>query len=337
MNKAIGLLKISTFLFVWLYGGWVFAQTVPSSCESAEDVEAQYYEDAYRLAMRKVLNQNLDDMDSIEITPAHVDTVLNAILAVYNAVELPARDTVVEMFDIHTFPYPSVVSFLVAVYPSHPWVQNLSNGIIPTGNDEVDALIDLYGLELMNYIDFSGAFSYHLAVFEPAQPLNLYALATAFEAIPGVNYSGPNAYGGDGNDITDTIFSDHVSLSFSHGWGDCMAGCMARRYWHFKVYFDCSVEYVGSSGSEIIFLSTSETASGRMRAFPNPFTDKLHLEGLDGHVAYTIFDLKGAQLKSGFTENGTIFGLENLAPGLYLLQVLEAHTTQSIRIVKDGN
>jgi hypothetical protein len=158
-----------------------------------------------------------------------------------------------------------------------------------------------------------------------------------FVAIDGVNYSEPNYFYGDGNDITSEVFSDHVELTYSYGWGDCQSGCKSRRFWQFRVYFDCSVEYVGSFGDVLYTLSTDEGQQARISAFPNPFTDQITVGGLGGHAAFNIVDMKGSAVMVGFTERGTISGLENLSPGLYLLQVLDWHSSHSIRIVKQAN
>ncbi len=34
--------------------------------------------------------------------------------------------------------------------------------------------------------------------------------------------------------INDSIYSTHVELTYSYGWGDCPSGCMWRRYWKFS-------------------------------------------------------------------------------------------------------
>jgi hypothetical protein len=40
-----------------------------------------------------------------------------------------------------------------------------------------------------------------------------------------------------------------VRLDYSVGYGDCPAGCIGRRFYHFVVHADGTVEYRGASGT----------------------------------------------------------------------------------------
>ena len=53
---------------------------------------------------------------------------------------------------------------------------------------------------------------------------------------------------GDGNDIR-ALRGAPILLDYSVGYGDCPAGCIARRTYHFAVHADGTVEYLGASGS----------------------------------------------------------------------------------------
>ena len=54
--------------------------------------------------------------------------------------------------------------------------------------------------------------------------------------------------GGDGNDIRASR-ADLILLDYSVGYGDCPAGCIGRRFYHFAVHEDGTVDYLGASGS----------------------------------------------------------------------------------------
>ena len=73
------------------------SQTVPSSCTAADSIVKLYNDDADRLAMRHTFNFNLPYKDSITINKPLHKTYINALLAVFNAINLPARDTVVQL------------------------------------------------------------------------------------------------------------------------------------------------------------------------------------------------------------------------------------------------
>ncbi|MBK9593343.1 MAG: hypothetical protein IPO32_18210 [Crocinitomicaceae bacterium] len=84
--------------------------------------------------MPKFIEQNSTYPDTIHIPQTHVDTILNALIAVYNATSLPARDTVVTIYGITAQNYPTVDGIYVQVDTTAAWSDSLDNGIIPTGN-----------------------------------------------------------------------------------------------------------------------------------------------------------------------------------------------------------
>ncbi|MBL0127917.1 MAG: hypothetical protein IPP83_10775 [Flavobacteriales bacterium] len=121
----------------------------------------------------------------------------------------------------------------------------------------------------------------HLAVFQTAANQNLHALCALFAGMQGVLYAEPDGGCCDGNTITDSVYVDHVNIVYSHGWGDCPAGCTARRFWEFNVLPDCSVEYMGSHGAPLQLPTAVPTGlSPALKAYPNPSTDLIHVEGV---------------------------------------------------------
>src|SRR5215218_8938480 len=78
-------------------------QIISSSCTAPDSIVEKYTTDAYRMTMNKLYRNNISYKDSVHIPYSHVDTVMRALLAVYNATGLPARDTVVTQYDIHVY------------------------------------------------------------------------------------------------------------------------------------------------------------------------------------------------------------------------------------------
>ncbi|WP_317900161.1 T9SS type A sorting domain-containing protein [Aurantibacillus circumpalustris] len=251
-------------IFVFFTGTHsVVSQTVVSSCSASDSVKVLYIDDADRLALKKIYQQNLTDTNSIVIPQAHTDTILKALIAVYNATTLPARNAVVSLYNIHTFPNPIMNRLYVAADSTLPWMQQLKAGNIPTGNTQADGLISTYSLTIQNYSSYSSWFSYHVVTFKSDSNYNTAPLTDLFENISGVVFSETGSVVGDGNDISAVIYPNHVELTYSLGWGDCPAGCINRHFWKFNVYYDCSVEYVGEYGPPLppvppkIFVSGS--------------------------------------------------------------------------------
>jgi hypothetical protein len=88
-----------------------------------------------------------------------------------------------------------------------------------------------------------------LITLAPPEPLNIKALARLFNGITGVRFAEPNGVVGDGNDIAGSVGDSRVLLDYSVGYGDCPAGCIARRFYHFAIHDDGTVEYLGATGS----------------------------------------------------------------------------------------
>src|SRR6266571_8736177 len=159
---------------------------------------------------------------------------------------LRARDTVVDVFGIHARGR-STRSLLLQLLGNETWVERLARREIPTGEPTVDTLLARYSLSV------GTVYTLHdgdvLITLGPPEPLNITALAGLFRGISGVRFAQPNNLIGDGNDIGGLIDGSRVLLDYSVGYGDCPSGCIARRFYHFAVRDDGTVEYLGASGS----------------------------------------------------------------------------------------
>ena len=228
---------------------------IPGFCDAPPAVTSFYTTEAKQLALREMLTDPFWE-DSINVPAELYKPILNALLAVYNATQYAERDSVVECFAIKAFPIPYPYSISVSTDTSVAWVKKLLNNITPTGNAQVDQLMETYGLTKASQFIFSGNAIFSI---QSAQPLNCVALAKKFEPIVGVNYSEPEGSVGDGNNIIYSKLNDQITLVYSVGWGDCPSGCISRRYWKFNV-LNCEVQFAGASGEHPdIQLSCSNT------------------------------------------------------------------------------
>ncbi|MCF8254469.1 MAG: T9SS type A sorting domain-containing protein [Bacteroidia bacterium] len=318
----LALLNISIHLTI--------GQTVPSNCTAADSVVNKYLPDAYRLTIRRAQRNNLTIKDSIQIPKEYRDTTLSALIAVYNATSLQARDTI---FNIHTFPFPDLNTILVAADSNLNWMKNLRNGILPTGNQEVDSLMSAYWLKPGRYFDYNFQ-PYHYVVLKSDSQLNILPLTKLFLLLPNVYYSEQNSIIGDGPDIIDSIFADHIELLYSIGWGDCPAGCIYRRFWKFNVYWDCSVEFVNSYGSLLPITSVNEVKVKKLEIYPNPFTQNLFIDGINEEFNFSISNQLGQTIKSGRCLN-QIEGLVELKSGLYFLTISNNNFHSTYKILKE--
>lgn len=270
----------------------VHGQRVPSSCNASDSIRDFYTIDAKRLAYRKIIRQGLDSKDSIIIPQAHSDTIMNALLAVYNATSLPARDSVVLIFQIKSFG-PQLNSIIITADTNLVWMKNLRTDVFPTGNSFIDSLISVFNFKVGDK-DYWPRF-----VLNSEISYNLNPIIANLKKIEGVGLVGSNNYYGDGNEITDSVFTDYVELIYSYGWGDCPSGCAYRRFWKFRVYYDCSVEFVESYGTPLDITSVHYVPSDEVSFFPNPFENFIIVSGIRNEFHYTISNLLGQIVQAG--------------------------------------
>lgn len=211
-----------------------------------EALRSAYREDAARLALRHLTASGDPARSDVELPATLVASLYNALVHVFNARDLSARDSVVDLYRVHTFPNPDVLSVTLGLDSTAAWVRSLREGGVPTGNAQFDELVDTYDLELERYHDLQ--IIYDLAALRAAAPLNTIALAPMFRDIEGVLTASPQTWFGDGNDIRASAVSDGWRLDYSRGFGDCPAGCTGRYTWMFRVDADGNVTYEGTTG-----------------------------------------------------------------------------------------
>lgn len=225
--------------------------TVQSSTADDSQVpaatRAAYRDDAARLALRYALVHD-PQCSSVVAIPADLAAALyTALVEVFNATGFPARDSVVDIYDIHALDRPPVHSVMVGVDRSAAWVDAWRQGGRLTGNVAIDLLMEAWDLDVQRYLELL-SLPYDIAVLESAAPLNTIALAAEFGAVAGVPMSSPEWLVGDGNDILAARDSAGWRLDYSVGYGDCPAGCTERVVWTFLVFDDGRVRYEGSRG-----------------------------------------------------------------------------------------
>jgi hypothetical protein len=215
------------------------APTAPGPEPTPTPATTTWDQDAVALAIDEMDEPGSSLRDSIDIPLSLFVALRDALIAVDQAKQLPARDTVVAIYDIHHFSQPK--SLLVSVDTTQAWAAAWWRGEALTGNAVVDSLVRRYGLTLRN-LDFPWA---PTVVLTPSRDLHVSALVARFAPIPGVLYAQPNYRSGDGPTIWGTREPDAWRLDYEWAWGDCESGCIAHEAWSFRVRTDGSVEYLG--------------------------------------------------------------------------------------------
>jgi hypothetical protein len=307
-----------------------FGQRIKSNCVANDSITNIYRNDADRLTLKRFYRNDSKFADSINI-PNHIsDTVLKALIAVYNVKSIPARDTVIDQFGIHTFNDFSINRFQLDADSNLGWVKNLVKGKIPCGNTHIDSLIIPYNFKVESYGKSFPQSAYRI-VMRSDSNYNIEELTKKLKRAPEVISARSLISYGDGNRILDSIYTDHVELIYSYGWGDCQAGCINRRYWKFNVYFDCSVEFVNSYGKR---LGTKQTFQELISLSPNPFTDQIRITGLTEKINYSIYNQIGIKYLEGSTNTGIIDNLGSLKSGIYYLEITNQDKVGTFKIIK---
>lgn len=219
----------------------VFSNALPkmqdANDQALSDTLKSLYEDAaFFLAVREIMNT---PGDTTTTPPAKdVDRYYNALVHVYNQ-NGSIRDSLVERYEIVVFPLYATGDLLVGIDPTVDWTSAWQNGTRLTGNSTIDNLLDRFALNLISYSD-----GLKYVLLRSSNKYNMIAVGERFEAVNGVRFAEPNGSVGDGNNITGSADQDGVMLTYSVGYGDCPAGCTARRYW------DVAVDYTGN----VVFL-----------------------------------------------------------------------------------
>ncbi|MCH8331540.1 MAG: hypothetical protein IH946_09210 [Bacteroidetes bacterium] len=110
---------------------------------------------------------------------------------------------------------------------------NLEKGIIPTGNPELDDIINRYQFDSVNNV-LSNQGSETIVLVSNLD-LNMHPIVKEMEELgPILNADFFDGHF-DGNNIRLKRFPKHSILTFSIGRGDCSLGCFYHRYWEFRI------------------------------------------------------------------------------------------------------
>jgi len=325
--------KVLPIVF-FLSTGIISAQIIPSSCTAVDSIVQKYRNDAYRLAVRHVHHINSTYKDSAIVNAGIRSTYQRALIAVYNATAIAARDTVVSFLNIHTRPDPELRSLHIKAPGALPWMDKLFNSITPTGDAQVDLLMNKYKLQPVGYAQST---NYDLAVLKSDSSLNLSVLVKAFKAIANVIDAEAPVIFNDVVEITDTVNTSFTGLTYSFGWGSCQDSCDMRAYWKFRVYNDCSVEYMGSSGDPLFLgLHSYFRDPAGINIYPNPAAEEIELGASVNYQngKFQIINLQGQILQEGFIKDSGKISIKGLAPALYFVTFKNGTAVQTAKFIK---
>lgn len=230
----------------------VFPQATQEERAALPDsVRAAYQDDAARMAVRHVRQTDGPAAREVRLSSARplADTLFDALVALHTA-DHAVRDSIVELYGIHTDGLPGVRRLLVTVDSTPDWVRAWAEGRRLTGHATVDSLLTRFDLSVESYRRYSALSADHGIVLGSAEPLNMPALAERFRDIDHVRTAGPSdrvALGGS-IDIRTAPALLARTLEFSVGYGDCPSGCINHHVWSFYLDRAGRLHYLGGSG-----------------------------------------------------------------------------------------
>lgn len=317
------------------------AQTVTSSC-NLNDVNGYLYkDDADRLAIRYSYRFNSTWKDSTWIDQQLSNKYLKALLAVHNATDIPARDTVVTWLNIHTIAQrPELREFFIAADSNLVWLKNLRYNILPCGQPHIDAAITKYGFQKTRF-DAVPFLPWHTVYWDASYNFNGNPLASAIgSSVSGISMIGGDNGFSDGIDIRDSLNPNFIDLLYCYRWGDCIDGCDYARYWRFRVYNDCNVEYAGTFGNQLPIwasITNSSNIDNSVKIYPVPVQDKFSIESNSNTiVSIVVYNHLGQEtIKATVDDLKTELDISNLDSGIYLIQIQTSKGQKLTKILKN--
>lgn len=238
--------KIVIFFLFTLLIRQGFSQIVPSSCEPPVLLETSYDADISNMALRRMYEVQSPDTSLIAIPQTWKDTILEGMAAILNAVSIPERDSVFNLYCVHDLAPHNLFIYnqlIVFVDTSYAWTQAWQNMQTLTGNPAIDNLLVQYQYQIVQFSHFSFG---SMALLESSSLWNIYALIDQIEQVQGVLFAEPNALIGTAGRIDYVKQGTQRFYNFEFQWNDCFDGCDNSHTWKFSVLEDCSVEFLGT-------------------------------------------------------------------------------------------
>jgi hypothetical protein len=314
-------------------------QPIPASCDPLPALEAFYTWDVRNLTLRRMWELNSPDTALVSIPLQWQDTVMGGLAAVSNAFVLPERDSVFNLYCVHDLASSGIFitkEIMVFVDTSYSWTDAWQNLVTLTGDPQIDAIVTKYDLEVIDFSNFSFG---NMALLATDSLWNVYALIDSLEMIAGVEYGEPNQLIGAAGRIIYSKEGNERYYTFWFQWNDCFDGCDNGHAWKFKVYEDCTVEFLGTEDWGVFGIlplpepincnvltgtAEDELPVNDYALFPNPVENELVITGpIDEFAQVSIYDFTGKMIVQRSFYKTLSIGFSDFRPGIYLLHIRE--------------
>ena len=230
MKKAL-IIALSSFL---LFGCDRTNNDDPVRVDFDPYIVENYLRDAKQLYFHEIIQDSTHaNFNNPILDQNEINKILEIIQAVYNSTT-PERDTVFDVYRTHGYYCYDFSSIYLKVHPEFAEIQNLANGIFPTGDPALDHILSTYEFDSVSRFSSYPNFAW-LSIYTQNE-YNLIPAEREFAGLASIQVAEFNkGCIGDGDNITLARYADFDIIIFSIGRGDCPAGCIYHRYWEFKV------------------------------------------------------------------------------------------------------
>lgn len=298
-------------------------------CDIVTEVHNDYLNDAKILALREIwFDTTSSYTDSIELPPRLTNKYLGDLSVIYS-MDSDVTDAIFNEYNIHALPNMPYREINLIADTNYNWVQNFLVDSVISGNTQFDSLMTRYDFKLQSYYNLSDGVSIQITT---PRYLNLKPLVDLLEQIRGLDEAhATESWAVEVTNIHYSSSNDTTYIRFSMGWGDCVSGCMYRKYWNFSVY-DCDPVYLGISGD--IFTSLTKKVENNYTIYPNPVRDILTIEKWDKIEKIDIYNLQG-KLIIGYDKIFNQLDMSGLATGQYILHIQDKNNDRAMmKIIK---
>lgn len=125
-----------------------------------------------------------------------------------------------------------------------PWLESWREGNTKTGIEEIDNLIDDFGLTLEQYREYDSTSHQAVATMRAEGPINVYAVGDRFASLPEIEKGGPDRLITGGRNVKAQIKYNYLLLDVTVGSGDCPAGCINKVNHEFGIFSDGEVKHI---------------------------------------------------------------------------------------------
>lgn len=325
---------------------------VTSNCNVPQLLASEYHRDITQLATKRLFEIHSSDTALVRIPQIHYDSIAGGLAAVFNALSIPERDSIFNLYCVHNLNgWPiEYDGLLVQVDTNFAWTQAWQSLNNTTGNSYIDYITSTYSLTISQFFNWSFG-NYALLLTDSSW--NIPALIDTLEQEPGiVSAEADNIIGAAGT-ITYSSSGNFRYYNFFFEFSDCFDGCDNYHEWMFMVDYNCSVSYLGFQDYGIFgiqplpqpvncntFTSTPDFSQGmNVIVYPNPVHDVLNiqLKGYElGQYILSVYDVLGNEvIHSTFDNDNIHLEAENLTGGIYFYSIHGKSGVLKGKFIKD--